>query len=240
MAIICRDHKLLFIMVPGTGCSAIGGVLRRDLGGEFLPDEPVSNGASVLLGKKHNTIDQLLKYKVLSKEELNELLVFAAVRNPFDRFATEYQRLLGDWYDRAFDSKWFDGTSEDVKKKVIRRINARRFLFRRIGFNNWMKAKLLKWEIQRWLKPGKNKDRHLHLVYPMINGVEVLIRFEHLEDDLKGVLQRAGIESPLSLRHGNKTPGKRPFQEYYSRSTRWMMEKVLEKELERFGYKFEG
>ena len=38
MAIICRDHRLLFVMVPGTGCSVVGKALQEELDGTFFPE----------------------------------------------------------------------------------------------------------------------------------------------------------------------------------------------------------
>ena len=79
MAILCRDHKLLFVMVPRTGCSAIGGVLQRQFSGVWVPEEAIFRGSTRILDKKHNTIGQLLRHRVLTKAEIGGCLKFATI-----------------------------------------------------------------------------------------------------------------------------------------------------------------
>ena len=86
MAIICPEYKLLFIMVPGTGCSAIGSVLRDQFGGQYLPSDNIFQENEKLLGRKHNSISQLLEHGIISHAEVKAYVKFGTIRNPFDRF----------------------------------------------------------------------------------------------------------------------------------------------------------
>jgi hypothetical protein len=54
MAIICSEHKLLFIMVPGTECSVVGKVLQQQLERAFLLEQPVRDNGRVAVQRKHN------------------------------------------------------------------------------------------------------------------------------------------------------------------------------------------
>lgn len=90
MAIICRDLKLLYIMVGGTGCYSVGSVLMERFGGTLLPACPLAG-----IDQKHNSIKQLVEHNLVSPKELKSYFKVANARNPFDRVATQYARLHG-------------------------------------------------------------------------------------------------------------------------------------------------
>ena len=104
MAIICRDHKLLFIMVPASGCTALGDVLQKRLGGEWFPSEDLIKN-NYKIPHKHTSIQELLEYNLMTKRELSKYLKFATVRNPFDRWVTLYQRRVGEWFQTKIENK---------------------------------------------------------------------------------------------------------------------------------------
>src|SRR5438270_9077761 len=112
MAIICRKYNLLFIMTPRTACTAIGELLCERFGGEFIPsDDILDSRGLILVDKKHSTLSDLIKHKILTTEEANSLLKVAAVRNPFDSLVSlyfkqrlKYQPLIADpssWVNRS-------------------------------------------------------------------------------------------------------------------------------------------
>ena len=112
MAIICRQHGLLFIMTPRTACTAVGDLLCTHYGGEFIPSEDILDSHGfIAVQKKHSTLPELIKHKVLAPKEAKSLLKIAAVRNPFDSLVSlyfkqrlKYQPLLGDpssWVNRS-------------------------------------------------------------------------------------------------------------------------------------------
>src|SRR5438132_6403465 len=104
MAIICRQYGLLFIMTPRTACTAVGDLLCTHYGGEFIPSEDILDSHGfIAVQKKHSTLPELIKHKVLAPEEAKSLLKIAAVRNPFDSLVSlyfkqrlKYQPLLAD------------------------------------------------------------------------------------------------------------------------------------------------
>jgi hypothetical protein len=105
MAIICRDYKLLFIQVPATGCSSVSKVLIEQFGGEKLPQQDLMlAGKYKLVGEKHNSLSQLLGFNLISRQALKSYIVFGTVRNPFDRFATAYQRYISSWWETVIES----------------------------------------------------------------------------------------------------------------------------------------
>src|SRR5689334_20628322 len=85
MAVICREHKLLFIMTPRTACTAVADLLLTHYGGEYLPAHDVLDSRGrISLQKKHSTLSDLLTNGLLTMKDADGLLKFAAVRNPFD------------------------------------------------------------------------------------------------------------------------------------------------------------
>jgi hypothetical protein len=41
MAMIIPEHQLMFVMVPATGCTAVGQVLQKRFDAEWFPPEDV-------------------------------------------------------------------------------------------------------------------------------------------------------------------------------------------------------
>ena len=238
-------------MVPGTGCSVIGNALIESLGGRWIPERDVVANSRVIHGRKHNTVRQLIADGYLTREESDDLLVFAAVRNPFDRFVTYYQRLVGEWTDdyfawtlRDLERERPSMTEEEYaerllqRERMIERKRKRQSIIRRLGFNNWLKVSLLRHRFHPRTNNGRKASKEF--AFPMLDGADVAIRYEYLEAGLNEVLKRAGVLERISLPLKNVTPGKRAHSEYYSRSTRLMAEAILRRDLEFFSYDFEG
>ena len=250
MAIICREHKLLFIMVPGTGCSTVGKALQNKLGGTFLPERPLSrNGYTV--ERKHNTVPELVEHGLLSEEERKEYLVFASVRNPFDRWVTYFQRYEGDWLDYyekvsrrriERDQRNFNLSDEEVKKRLeqrearLRKLRRRQRIIRALGFNVWMAGTLLRWALD---DKGERGDIWRY-AFPMLDGVDIAIRQERLNEGLNRILEIAGVGRRVELPKRNTTSGKKPYTEYYMWVTRKLGESFLGGEMDSVGYNFEG
>ncbi|MGV2829110.1 sulfotransferase family 2 domain-containing protein [Myxosarcina sp. GI1(2024)] len=257
MAIICRDYKLLFIQVPATGCSSVSKVLIEQLGGEKLPQQDLMlAGKYKLVGEKHNSLSQLLGFNLISRQELKSYLVFGTVRNPFDRFASAYQRYISSWWDMMIESDDPNcpanraGTA--YRERYVKNIQKQIQFAREEGFEKWLARKILlpqkldrrvKSVFKRWYRKQPlllTKDAvKMNLAYPLIEGVDEVIRFEHLDSDFNKILSQAGIKESIAIPHDNKTPGKKSYREQYSPEARAIVERELSKELARFGYTFD-
>jgi hypothetical protein len=251
MAIICQEHKLLFIMVPGTGCSVVGRALQEKLGGSFLPEQSISrNGHRVQ--RKHNTVPELIEHGLLSKEEREEYCVFASVRNPFDRWVTYYQRYEGEWIDYyegvsrrqiERDREKFDLSGEEIERRVrrleveLRQQRWRQKVVRASGFNTWMIGTLIRWALDG--EKGRTGDISRY-AFPMLDGVDVAIRQESLGDGLNCLLRKKDVDCRVDLPHKNTTEGKKHYTKYYSWPTRSIAEYLLGGEMDVLGYEFEG
>jgi hypothetical protein len=260
MAIICRDYKLLFIQVPGTGCSSISDVLIKKFGGEKLPKLDVLLASNYkLVAVKHNTVSQLLRFNLISKNELNSYVKFATVRNPFDRFVTDYQRCVGCWWEDNLSKQLQDPNSPANRSGKLNRLLYLRTMQREIKlarlerFEQWLWRKIvLPQRLDQRISSGikscfkgnslsLTKDAlKINIAYPYIEGVDEIIYHENLEGDFNQILRKIGVNEFISIPHTNKTPDKIPYQDYYSLQARKFVEEELGKELAMFGYTFES
>ncbi len=257
MAIICREYKLLFIQVPATGCSSVSEVLIEKLGGEKLPQKDIMlAGKYKLVAEKHNTLSQLVGYNLLSRQELKSYLTFGTVRNPFDRFASAYQRYISSWWEQMIQSDDPNCPANRVgsayREKYVKNVQQQIQLAREEGFEKWLSRKILipqrldrrvKFGVKRWFRKQpllltKNSLK-MNIAYPLIDGVDEVIRYEHLESDLNKILSQVGVDEYIPVPHTNKTPGKKSYQEQYSPEARAIVEQELARELALFGYTFD-
>ena len=252
MAIICREHKLLFIMVPGTGCSVVGRMLQQELGGEFIPEYPIRKNGHTVVARKHNTLPEILSHGLMTREEREEYLVFASIRSPFDRWVTYYQRYVGDWLEEYEgvarrkidrDKKKFEIDDEELQLRHrqldqrMKKLRRRRMILRNVGFNFWMTGTSLRW----WWKGRSNPTRSLdEFVYPMLEDVDAVIRQERLNEGLNTILSSSGVDQHIDLPRKNETGGKKPYQSYYAWPTRKLAELLFGRAIEKYGYRFEG
>lgn len=250
MAIICRKHKLLFIMVPGTGCSVVGKALQEQLGGTFLPEQPLRRNGHTVVSRKHNTVPELTEHGLLSEEERRDYLIFASVRNPFDRWVTYYQRYEGDWLDYyegvsrrqiERDRETLDLSDEEVERRRkqherrFRKLRRRQQIIGALGFNVWMTGTLIRWALDS--EKGTRGDISRY-AFPMLDGVDLAIRQERLNDGLNRVLEIAEVDCRINLPKKNETSGKKTYTEYYSWTTRKIGEILLGQQMDKFGYEF--
>lgn len=257
MAIICRDHKLLFIQVPATGCSSISKVLIEKLGGEKLPGRDIMlAGKYKLVGEKHNTLKQLIGFNLISQEELKSYLAFGTVRNPFDRFASAYQRYVSTWWEQMIQSDDpncpANRIGEAHRERYVRNVRRQIQLAREEGFEHWLSSKILtpqrldrrvRFGFKRWCKKKplyfSKSQLKMDIAYPSIAGVDWIMRYEHLERDFNRILSQVGVNEYISVPHTNKTPGKKTYRAQYSPKARAIVEQELARELAAFDYTFD-
>jgi hypothetical protein len=253
VAILCPEHDVLYIQVPATGSSVVAQVLREELGGRQVPEQSIRRNGKLLVSGPHCTAPELIAHDVLSREDINACLVIANVRNPFDRWTTYYQRRAGEeWIERSMGSlrrqleKEVEthGLSHQEYEQRRRAIDKREQkqkrkgrLMRWVGFNTWMKYTLLRWRWSGARGSGPGLDEY---AFPMLDGVDIAIRQERLNEGLNRVLEIAGVEMWAELPENNTTRGKKPYMEYYTWTTRALAEQMIAPQMERFGYDFEG
>jgi hypothetical protein len=227
MAIICRKHGLLFIMTPRTACTAIGELLCAQYDGEFLPSEDIIDSSGrISVQKKHSTLPELIQHKLLPSEEAKSLLKIAAVRNPFDTLVSlyfkqryKYQPLLAD------PTSWVNRSPAYARNMEYARTHS---------FSAWVLRKCTK-QIAKRLRgnpPSMFQD--------YMSGIDVAMRYETINDDLRGVLARVGITKDTPIPAINRTderPG-RDYRSFYSKPARLAVRIAYADDLRNYGYSF--
>ncbi len=241
MVMLCQDQKLMFVMVPATGSSALGKVLMDNLEGKWFPAQnSYKNGKRI--PHKHTSLQELLEYELMTQEELSQYLKFATVRNPFDRFTSLYQRRIGEWSQVRMEKdkeKLTLGTVKPKKKDFlqdsIEKREKRMEKAKELGFDAW-----LEFFLGNYIK--KSHEQKMSILYPLIDGVDQTIRCESLEQEFNELIKDAkiiGSDEWVDIPKKNPTQGKKKYQDYYSEKSRAFVEENFSEELAVFGYKFE-
>lgn len=241
MAIICKEHRLLFLMAPRTGCTAVGTVLLEKLGGEWLPEEDVLDSrGQFLVQKKHSTLQQLLDFEIISGQELGNLTTFTAVRNPFDSLVSLYFKMHRGYQSELDDPEsWVykvPGYAEDLK------------LIREMTFEQWLNRFYpdLPFHLEN---PAVNSFRRTFKAMigrptkaedTFVEGVDFVMRFEKLQQDFAEVLRKAGVRNPpvIPLVNSTSSRSSKDYRSMYSPKTRRKVEVYNEGTLREFGYYF--
>ena len=227
MAIICRRHGLLFIMTPRTACTAIGELLCTHYGGEFVPSEDVLDSRGFIsVQKKHSTLSELIEHNLLTLEEAKSLRKIAAVRNPFDSLASlyfkqklKYQPLLADlssWVNRS------PRYAEDMRYAQTH------------SFNEWV----VKMSYRKLIK--KLLRGRVSMFAEYTRGMDVVLRYESIERNLKEAFSRAGIVWKAELPKVNRTEERiaGDYRSLYSRAAALTVRFVYAYDLKTYGYQF--
>jgi len=227
MAIICRKYNLLFIMTPRTACTAIGELLCERFGGEFIPSHDIVDSRGlILVDKKHSTLSDLLKHKILTPEEAKSLVKVAAVRNPFDSLVSlyfkqrsKYQPLLGD------PSSWVNRLPGYAKNMRYARAHS---------FNRWVLRVSYRKLIKRLLgfRPSMFADH--------TGGVDMVMRYESIESDLSEVFRKAGMGFKADIPVVNRTDERAnsDYRSFYSRVAELTVTLAYSGDLRMYGYRF--
>ena len=214
-------------MTPRTACTAIGELLCEHYDGEFLPSKDILDSRGFIsVQKKHSTLSELLAHHLLTPREAKSLLKVAAVRNPFDSLVSlyfkqrlTYKPLLGDptsWVNRS------RGYAEHMKYAQNH------------SFSSWFFRVSYRKLIRRLLLGNAS------MYDDYTAGVDVILRYESLERDLKAIFSRAGIRWKLDIPVINRT-NERPNQDYrsfYSRPAALAAALVYSYDLKTYGYRF--
>jgi hypothetical protein len=207
MAIWLPRYRVLALEVPRTGSVALSKGLVVCAGGVQLKPRHMNTHEAI------HALETWVGVPVLRES----ILVAATVRNPFDYLVTEWSRLTGYWYaDAVADSNsWvYQLESEGVLAYYERS--------RLMCFEQW---------IEEVACPSYSR-----FCLDYTRDVDVLLRYESIQDDIRQLLRRRGHRGDVYLPRVNITKSKRAYYEYYSPKSRELVEKHFGQELSRHGY----
>lgn len=244
MAVLSREHALLFVCSPRTASTAIAnGVVIDRLGGVWVPADRVVTESGEVVRPKHSTRIQLLSHGVLTDEDLVGITSVCAVRNPFDSLVTHYENCrtrYAGMIERNEDHRAATGVHDmswvhdpgstmlaDVASALVR------------DFPDWVDHRYLprsrRGRLRVAMSPSLPRPRHMYGQY--LDGIDEVLRYEFLQEDLDRVLGALGID-PIEIPRRNVTGSKRDYREYYDDRTRAIVGQAYSLDLERFGYVF--
>lgn len=229
MAIICTAHGLLFIQAPRTGCTAIEKLLVERFGGKFFPpDDILDPEGFVRVGRKHCTVAQLLAQGLIPADYSGRYTTVTTVRNPFDSLVSLYVKKREAYQERLKDpNSWVHRVRGYVEDMEYCRTHT---------FEQWLLKRYAVSGLEKVLGRGR---RSLSNRYT--EGVATVMRFEQLQEDFESVMRSLGVEGDVTIPSVNATRQRRTeYQEYYTPNARRLVEYVFRRELDRYGYTFEG
>lgn len=227
MAIICRKYNLLFIMTPRTACTSIGELLCKHYEGEFIPAQDVLDSRGLItLQRKHSTLSELIKHELLTKEEAHSLFKIAAVRNPFDSLVSLYLKQRSKYRPLLDDpTSWVHRSPRYADNMRYAKTHS---------FDEWLFSVSYRKVIKRLL--GLNPS----MFSEYTRGVNMVLRYETIEKDLKHAFRKADIPWKAALPLVNQTGEKSgcPYKSYYSRFSAHVVAFVYAADLREYSFQF--
>ena len=226
MAVVCRELKLLYLMTPRTGSSAVGFILVERLGGEFLPKEDLFDAqGELLLPTRHNTLRELIKHGATTAEEAAGWLKVASVRNPFDSIVSLYTKRRNTKELPEGIKSWSLG-----ERRFLREVKRAQ----KCSFTQWVLRTYWPRVILGLLRINKKGQ-----LAKYAEGSDMIIRMEHLQEDFDAVMKRVGVEEEVRVLKQNMTQGRESdYRSYYTPFARFLVRTAFGRDLQRFGYEF--
>lgn len=243
MAVYCERHRCIFFANPQTGSKAIAATLRDKLEGRALPEREIQRDGEVLVKAHHATWQQLIDGGLMSAEQLDGLVKFTGVRNPYDLLVSRYLKRRGRFNDEPEKYRWAQRNPK---------VKASMEAAQELSFADWVAKQYLRLD-------GRNRTVNGPLEY--LDHADVVIRFEALQQGFDEVMRRVGVNEPVLIAERNVTtersvaapaqsgqgeqaepaepaPARRHYTEYYDARSRAMVGRVYAPIIERFGYEF--
>lgn len=233
MAWISERYKFLFVMSPRTGCTSIAyGIIAPHLQACRVPWKDIlDEKGKTLVDSKHSTLPDLLRYGLLAEDKVGTLFKFCAVRNPFDSLVSLYMKNRTTYAELVDDEKSFLHRKPQALADVRRASD--------LDFSEWVKERFTRrptLDRSRRAEQGPARPQHMYERY--LEGMDHVMRFERLRDDLDEVLQKLGAPTGIEMPNINPTPREKDYRSYYTDDARRIVEHVFRPDLERFGYRF--
>lgn len=198
MAIICREKKLLFLLNPRTGGSAVANHLLKYFSGEWIPSKDIlAPSGDILLQSKHQTLNDLYKFSLLNPEDLTDYVIFTNVRDPYDSLVSLFQKYRGRY------AKWKEEGNYWANNSGKRLLNEIEFCSNH-SFNQWIFTRYWKSAILSFC--GLRKFS-IYEEYPL--GCTKILHKENLSSDFRNMLSEYKLEGNPEIEIYNETETKK-------------------------------
>lgn len=228
MAIICEKLKIIYILAPGTGSSAVSKFLIDNFNGKAMPDSDeniFSQDGKFLFKAKHSTYKELVKHNMLNKEQSNYLIV-TGVRNPFEYFYAQWYRKRHRVSRNLSNQSSWIYKLKDPEQKINEIIDCLT-----LDFSEWIEKKF----------QDIYKEKRKLLLHPeYVNQANVYIRKEKMDQDLeKIIVKQCGKNQKIKVPKVNVSRDRdASYWRHYSKEAREIIEYIYEPYFRKFNYRF--
>lgn len=236
-------------MAPRTGCTAVEDVLEHKLEGELVPPKDIlDDNGNFILHRRHHSLRAMIKHQLISETEASSLLKFSTIRNPFDSLSSDYEKRRSK-YQHYIDNpdSWvhrLPGYVEDMhfctNHSFNEWIEKHYGAIYANGLRRGMQLVADKTPRGNRLKKALDLRQKPYTMYgDYTTGMDVVMRFETLQQDFDQVLEKAGVPFKITIPVINKTEEKTSdYRDYYNPRSRQIVSYVFRHELKRYKYKF--
>ena len=197
----CLNQPYIYIRIPRTGSTSISNMLRNDNGWPHFY-------ASLIR-------------ELIGKEEYNRRLVFASVRNPWDRLVSWYMFNCNDYRADEQQSKFY----------------------KKLGFKNWIMQGCPHhgWQPHHFAHQPKDTISQLSWITDEDKNIIVdkIVRLENLQEDLRAISEEYNIPiSPIVKMNSSDQRKHRDYRKYYDPESAQKVVELYGDDIRYFKYEF--
>lgn len=219
---ISLKHQTIFVHIPKVAGTTINKMLECKSENEYFSFDWVRNMSNKpkLTGLTYEELMNILychpqhlkasELRLIFPNEWLSFYKFAVVRNPYERFVSEYEYIQKHPVNKAIDYKGVD--FETFVRMVYKLPN----FTRKLIFDSHF-------DLQKDFIVKDNKVI-----------VDEVFRYENIETCFKVLKIITGNEVSHELKYKDK-----PYQEYYNNDSKYLVEQMTKPDLNYFGYRFE-
>lgn len=230
MAIICKKHKLLYLLNPRTGGSAVAEHLVKYFEGEWLPSKDVlDENGNILLQSKHQPLESLIKFGFIDEKEVAEYVVFTNVRNPSESLISLYEKYKGryaKWRDEG--NFWVLHSGPKILAEIDYCLNH--------SFTEWVISRYWKSAILSMFNL-----RQFSVYETYTNRCNYILKKETLSADFKDMLEKCNIDGNGNIEVYNETETKKANSNTrYNLLTKLIICTTYKSDFRKYGYRFKN
>ncbi len=224
MAVWVEEYGLLYALCPRTASTATLDAIRKNLGGELIPqDEILDDQGMRLVDQKHSTFNDILEYDLLDRAAFDAATRAVTVRNPFDSIYSVWYKKKHQYVPLLDDPTAFihriPGFADDIR------------YVQEHDFSEWF---------LKTYGPVREQGGQANVNFKWIHHANFVMKMENLAEDFARLLQQIGVKEPFDIPVLNVTEGRaRDYRVAYDDKARELGEVVFRRELDRLGYSFE-
>ncbi|MGC1305926.1 MAG: hypothetical protein WA885_01765 [Phormidesmis sp.] len=222
MAIICKEHDLLYLCTAKTGSTSVSSFLIEHFKGEWIPDENRMSRSGSLIDYKHSTLRELVENNLLDIKDIHKLNIFSTTRNPFSWVLSNYLFAVKCY-------KQYESEGETAPGWILQGLER---------FKSIASVPFEDYVINSFAGAPFSVHKHYTTGFDTIKQVKVL-RLEDLQLDLVSYFSEIGIECEKDIPYLNPTLSKNlSYRNYFTDKSKSVVSTSFSEDIERFGYCF--